>query len=39
MRPILDFYDQLGILVTVDAAQPVEVVTEQILAALTPASA
>jgi len=38
MRPILDFYDQLGILVTVDAAQSVDVVTEQILAALTSAS-
>ncbi|MDQ1380309.1 MAG: adenylate kinase [Actinomycetota bacterium] len=34
MRPILDFYDELGILVTIDAAQPPDVVTEEILAAL-----
>jgi adenylate kinase len=34
MRPILDFYAELGILVTVDAAQPPDAVTEEILAAL-----
>ena len=34
MRPILDFYDQRGILLTVDAAQPVAAVTDEILAAL-----
>jgi adenylate kinase len=33
-RPILDFYDGRGLLVTVDAAQPAGVVTEAILAAL-----
>ena len=36
MRPILDYYRERGILVTVDAAQPVEVVTEAIIAALAP---
>jgi len=36
MRPILDYYRERGILVTVDAAQPVETVTEAILAALAP---
>ncbi len=35
MRPILDFYRERGILVTVDAAQPVAAVTEAILAAVT----
>ena len=30
-RPILDFYEQRGILVTVDAVEPVEAVTETIL--------
>ena len=34
MRPILDFFEERGILVTVDASQPVEAVTEAILAAL-----
>lgn len=34
MRPILEFYEQRGILVTVDAAQPVTVVTDEILTAL-----
>jgi adenylate kinase len=34
MLPILDFYDRLGILVTVDASRPVEQVTDAILAAL-----
>lgn len=34
MRPILDFYEEQGMLVTVDAAQPVDTVTETILAAL-----
>ncbi len=34
MRPILDFYDERGILVTVDAARPVGEVTDAILAAL-----
>ena len=34
MRPILDFFEERGILVTVDAAQPVEAVTEAILGAL-----
>jgi adenylate kinase len=34
MRPILDFYDDRGILVTVDASAPVNEVTEAILAAL-----
>ena len=33
-RPILEFYEARGILVTVDAAEPVPVVTENILAAL-----
>jgi adenylate kinase len=37
MQPILDFYAGLGILVTVDAGQPVEKVTEAILASLPPA--
>jgi adenylate kinase len=37
MQPILDFYAGLGILVTVDAAQPVEAVTDEILASLPPA--
>ena len=37
MQPILDFYASLGILVTVDAAKPVEAVTDEILAALPPA--
>jgi len=36
MRPILDYYEGLGILVTVDAAQAVAVITETILAALAP---
>jgi adenylate kinase len=36
MRPILDYYRERGILVTVDAAQPVEAVTEAIIAALAP---
>ena len=36
MRPILDYYEDRGILVTVDAAQPVDAVTEAILAALAP---
>jgi adenylate kinase len=36
MRPILDYYRDRGILVTVDAAQPVEAVTEAIIAALAP---
>ena len=39
MRPILDFYEELGILVTVDAAQPVDAVTDEILAALARPSA
>jgi adenylate kinase len=39
MQPILDFYDGLGILVTVDAAQPVERVTEAIVASLPSARA
>jgi adenylate kinase len=34
MRPILDYYADRGILVTVDAARPVDEVTEAILAAL-----
>jgi adenylate kinase len=34
MRPILDYYRERGILVTVDAAQPVDVVTDAILEAL-----
>jgi adenylate kinase len=34
MQPILDFYAGLGILVTVDASQPVDAVTDAILAAL-----
>jgi len=34
MRPILDYYRERGILVTVDAAEPVAAVTEDILAAL-----
>ncbi len=38
MRPILDFYEARGILVTIDAEQPVDAVTEQILTALAPAS-
>ena len=33
-RPILEFYEARGILVTVDAAEPVPVVTETIIAAL-----
>jgi adenylate kinase len=37
MQPILDFYAGLGILITVDAAQPVEAVTDEILASLPPA--
>lgn len=36
MRPILEFYEERGILVTVDAAAPVDAVTETILAALAP---
>jgi adenylate kinase len=36
MRPILDYYRERGILVTVDAAQPVENVTAAIIAALAP---
>ena len=36
MRPILDYYEGLGILVTVDASQAVAVITETILAALAP---
>jgi adenylate kinase len=39
MQPILDFYAGLGILVTVDAAQPVDAVTDAILASLPPAHA
>lgn len=39
MQPILDFYAGLGILLTVDAAQPVDAVTEAILAALPGAHA
>jgi adenylate kinase len=39
MQPILDFYAERGILVTVDAARPVEAVTDAILAALPPARA
>ena len=35
MRPILDFYEQRGILVTVDAAAPIGEVTDAILAALS----
>lgn len=38
MRPILDFYEERGILVTVDAEQTVDAVTEQILAALESAT-
>jgi adenylate kinase len=34
MRPILDYYRERGILVTVDAALPVDDVTEEILLAL-----
>ncbi len=34
MRPILDYYRERGILLTVDAAQPVDAVTEAILSAL-----
>ena len=34
MRPILDYYRERGIMVTVDAAQSVEEVTEEILEAL-----
>ena len=34
MRPILDYYGERGILVTVDAAEPVERVTEEILGGL-----
>jgi adenylate kinase len=34
MRPILDFYEARGLLVTVDAARPVDEVTESILTAL-----
>ncbi len=34
-RPILDFYEQRGILVTVDAVEPVDAVTEAILDSLT----
>jgi adenylate kinase len=34
MRPILDYYDERGILVTIDAALPPDEVTENILAAL-----
>jgi adenylate kinase len=37
MSPILDFYRDRGILVTVDAAQPVKDVADAILAALAPA--
>ena len=37
MRPILDFYRERGILVTVDAAQPVNDVADAILAALATA--
>lgn len=33
-RPLLDFYRDLGILVTIDGEQPVEAVTADILAAL-----
>jgi adenylate kinase len=39
MQPILDFYAELGILVTIDAARPVEAVTEAIVASLPPARA
>ena len=39
MQPILDFYAELGILVTVDAAQPIGAVTEAIVASLPPARA
>ena len=35
MRPILDFYRERGILMTVDAAQPVNDVADAIIAALT----
>jgi adenylate kinase len=38
-QPILAFYAERGILVTVDASQPVEAVTEAILAALPPSRA
>ncbi len=34
MRPILDFYEERGILLTVDAAEPMGVVTKSIVAAL-----
>jgi adenylate kinase len=36
MRPILDFYTERGILVTVDAASPADVVSGAIVAALGP---
>jgi adenylate kinase len=39
MQPILDFYAEIGILVTVDAAGPVEAVSEAIIAALPSARA
>ncbi len=39
MQPILDFYAELGILVTIDASQPVQSVTDAILASLPPAHA
>ncbi|MGH9123298.1 MAG: adenylate kinase [Acidimicrobiales bacterium] len=34
-RPLLDFYRDLGILITIDGEQPVEAVTADILAALS----
>ena len=39
MRPILDYYAGRGILLTVDAGQPVDAVTDAILAALEAGSA
>ena len=39
MRPILDYYDERGILVTVDAGRPVDAVTDAILSALEAGSA
>ena len=35
-RPLLAYYDERGILVTVDADRPPDVVTQSILAALEP---
>ncbi len=38
-RPLVDYYERRGILVSIDGMQPVDAVTAQILEALTPVAA